>query len=163
MQTRIGYATPHRWERLGWQIKPWRKGGKILVCPQSNEHCLHHGTTQKQWLDTVLGTLRKHTDRKIEVRYKTGSNTELDFEQALNKVHAVVVFTSAAGVQAVMHGVPCFATHWCAASLVGSHRLQDIESPLYPENREELAWWLADNQWTLDEMKKGLAWAGVTT
>jgi hypothetical protein len=161
MQTRIGYATPHRWERLGWEIKPWRKGSKILVCPQSPAHFAHHGVDRQDWMATVLSLLRQHTDRKIELRDKVGFNTEAEFESALKDVHAAVVFTSIAGVQAAMHGVPCFATHWCAASLIGDHRLQCIEQPQYPDNREQLAWWLADNQWTLDEMRRGMAWAAV--
>lgn len=161
MQTRIGYATPHRWERLGWTIKPWRKGSKILVCPQSEAHFAHHGMDRQDWLATVLSLLRQNTDRKIEMRDKVGLNTEASFESALKDVHAVVVHTSIAGVQAVMHGVPCFATHWCTASLVGHHMLQDIEYPSYPDNREELAWWLADNQWTLDEIRRGMAWQEI--
>lgn len=159
MQTRIGQATPHRWESLGITINPWRKGSKILICPQSEAHFSHHGVDRSEWIATTTSILRQHTDRKIEIRYKGGSNAEAEFGQALKDVHAVIVFTSIAGVQAVMHGVPCFATHWCASSLVGDHRLQCIEQPKYPDNREELAWWLADNQWTIDEIKRGEAWA----
>lgn len=158
MQTQLGHATPHRWEQLGLKIKPWRSGKRILVCPQSEAHFKHHGQDRAKWLQSVLAQLKQHTDRKVVVRDKSGTNAEQDFEQQLADVHAVVVFTSIAGVQATMHGVPCFATHECAASLVGDNDLANIEQPRQPDNREQLAWWLADNQWTLDEIRRGMAW-----
>jgi hypothetical protein len=158
MQTQIGHATPARWERLGWKIKPWRTGSTVLVCPQSEAHFKHHGQDRGKWLQSVLAQLKQHTDRKVVVRDKVGINTEAAFAHQLANVHAVVVFTSVAGVQAAMHGVPCFATHECAASLVGDNDLANIEQPKRPDNREQLAWWLADNQWTLREMKRGQAW-----
>jgi hypothetical protein len=117
--------------------------------------------TQADWLESVLQTLSQHTDRKIEVRMKSGLDTERSFAATLKGVHAVIVFTSIAGVQATMHGVPCFATHPCAASLVGKSDLSQIESPLYPSNREELAIWLAANQWTIEEIREGLAWRTI--
>ena len=161
MQTRIGPSDGKRWAALGWKIKPWKTGRKILLCPQSDNHFKQFGLTQSEWIKTVTMQLRKHTDRPIEVRLKSGANTEQEFAFALKNVHAVVVFNSVAGVQAMMHGVPCISTHLCAASPLAGWYLDQIESPPKPDNREELAWWLADNQWTLDEMEKGMAWAGV--
>ena len=163
MQTKIGHATPHRWERLKIDIKPWRTGRKILLCPQSDAHFQQFGLTQSEWVKTVTQQLRKHTDRPIQTHFKTGGNPEPHFEEALRDVHAVVVFSSVAGVQAMMHGVPCIATHLCAASPLAGSSLDQIEDLPKPDNREQLAWWLADNQWTLEEIEKGMAWDGVMT
>jgi hypothetical protein len=161
MQTQIRYATPKRWEKLGIKIKPWRSGRKILLCPQSDEHFRQFDLTQIEWIKTVTQQLRKHTDRPIQVWHKVPGNPEIHFELALKDVHAVVVFSSVAGVQAMMHGVPCIATHLCAASPLAGSSLDQIEDLPRPDNREQLAWWLADNQWTLEEMERGMAWDGV--
>jgi hypothetical protein len=36
--------------------------------------------------------------------------------------------------------------------------LSSIERPRKPDNREQMAWVLADNQWTLEEIRRGIAW-----
>jgi hypothetical protein len=38
------------------------------------------------------------------------------------------------------------------------NKISDINNLKYPENRLEWAGSLADNQWTLEEIKSGLAW-----
>lgn len=156
-------ATPHRFERTGMSIKPWRKGGKkILICPQSELFHEWHGIPQAQWIKAVETELAKHTKKQTQLRFKVWSRAEQDFELALEGVHAVVVFTSIAGVQATLHGVPCFATHDCASARFGSMDLSRIEDPVRPDNREQMAWELADNQWTLLEMRSGMAWEHLT-
>lgn len=156
-------ATPHRFERTGMRIKPWRKGGKkILICPQSELFHEWHGIPQAKWIKAVETELAKHTKKQTQLRFKVWSRAEQDFELALEGVHAVVVFTSIAGVQATLHGVPCFATHDCASARFGSMDLSRIEDPVKPDNREQMAWELADNQWTLLEMRSGMAWEHLT-
>lgn len=151
-------ATPHRFERTGMRIKPWRKGKKILICPQSELYHEWLGAPQQQWIQMVQTELAKYTKRKTSLRFKVWSKAEEDFALALEDVHAVVVFTSIAGVQATLHGVPCFATHDCASARFGSMDLSRIEDPVRPDNREQMAWELADNQWSLLEMRSGMAW-----
>jgi hypothetical protein len=156
-------ARSHRFERTGMRIKPWRKGGKkILICPQSELFHEWHGIPQAQWIKAVETELAKHTKKQTQLRFKVWSRAEQDFELALEGVHAVVVFTSIAGVQATLHGVPCFATHDCASAKFGSMDLSRIEDPVRPDNREQMAWELADNQWTLLEMRSGMAWEHLT-
>ena len=152
-------ATPHRFERTGMRIKPWRKSGKkILICPQSELFHEWHNIPQAQWIKAVETELAKHTKKQTQLRFKVWSRAEQDFELALEGVHAVVVFTSIAGVQATLHGVPCFATHDCESARFGSMDLSRIEDPVRPDNREQMALELADNQWTLLEMRSGMAW-----
>jgi hypothetical protein len=156
-------AKPDRFEKLRFPIQNWRGGSKILLCPQSDVFMRLHGISQEQWIQDTTETLRKYTDRKIRVHLKSHSSlmwqTERQFWQALlDDIYAVVVYTSVAGVQAVLNGVPCFATEKCASASFGSMDLSKIETPKKPDNREEMAWVLADNQWTLDEIAKGMAW-----
>jgi hypothetical protein len=158
-----GDATPARWERLGVRIQPWREGGyKVLLCPQSPRFFELHGMNHIHWIRDTMKELQRHTDRPIEVRYKPGgSQTEEEFRRSLREVHAVVVYTSVAGAQAAIHGVPCFATHECVSKHFGTDDLSRIENPVKPEDRERMAWLLADNQWTMEEIRQGIAWEHV--
>lgn len=152
-------SKPKRFEQAGMKIRPWQKGGKkILLCPQSDKFMRRFGLSQHDWIESVKAELAKHTKRPVVVRHKVWSRAEEEFALALEGVHAVVVFTSIAGVQAVCHGIPCFATQDCASARFGSMDLSKIENPVRPDNRELMAWELADNQWTLDEIRSGMAW-----
>jgi hypothetical protein len=88
--------------------------------------------------------------------------TERVFRRQLVNAWAVVVYSSMAGVQAVMQGVPCFATDPSSTSaLFGTTDLSKIETPIKPDNREYMAAILANSQWTLLEIASGLAWEQV--
>ena len=155
----IGNADPARWNELRISIERRKKGSKILVCRQSVKFYELHGINRDDWVRNTINTLRQYTDRPIEIRDKsTGDLTEWQFRRALSDVHAVVVYTSIAGVQAVTRGVPCFATEKCASLAFGSSDLSQIENPVLPDNRFEMACVLANNQWTLDEIRNGTAW-----
>jgi hypothetical protein len=145
-----------RFEDLKIQILPRRQGKKILICPQSEIFFRLNGLTREDWLLQTISEIRNYTDRPIEIRYKEKQNTETAFYDALVDVHAVVVFTSMAGVQSVLNGVPSFTTHEGVAKHFSSGSLSNLESPFIPDNVYEMACALANNQWTLDEIKSGL-------
>jgi hypothetical protein len=69
-----------------------------------------------------------------------------------------VCWTSNAAVDAVLAGVPVFCTSPCAAYRMGHADLSKIETPHFPPDREQWAWSLAANQWTLREMASGQCW-----
>jgi len=159
----LGEAKPDRFEKLGFPIQNWRGGSKILLCPQSDVFMRLHGISQEQWIQDTTREIKRYTDRRVKIHLKAQSNqlwqTERRFWQSLlDDVHAVVVYTSVAGVHAVLNGVPCFATEKCASASFGSMDLSKIEIPVKPDNREEMAWVLAENQWTLNELARGMAW-----
>lgn len=154
-----GESDGKRFGDLKIPIKPWRTGSKILLCPQSETFHNLHGHTQQHWVNECIASIKRHTKKPIEIRYKiAGTYTEKLFRESLRDVHAVVVFTSVAGVHASLEGVPCFATSECASAKFGSMDLSKIENPEKPENRYEMACVLADNQWTLEEIERGEAW-----
>jgi hypothetical protein len=153
-----GEYSPHRFELHRREVKPWRQGGKhILVCPNSNIYMGLHGLDGEQWLRETLATIRQHTKREVIVRWK---HTPVPIRRHLVRAHAVVVFSSAAALDALIDGVPVFVlAPFAAGSTMGLSDLSQIESPIYPENREPFLWALAANQWTLAEMIDGQAWA----
>jgi hypothetical protein len=151
-----------RWKAHRIDIKEWRNGTEILLCPQSDTFFKLHGTTQAEWITNTTKELRKHTDRKIRVHYKTTGEAERIFRRQIVNAWAVVVHSSMAGVQAAVHGVPCFATDPASTSaLFGTTDLSRIETPVKPDNREHMAAVLANSQWTLPEIASGLAWEQV--
>lgn len=154
-----GESDGKRFEKLGVNIKPWQQGSKILLCPQSEVFHNFRGCPRPEWIERTKTDLRRYTDRKILIRTKAfGLQAEQEFKKSLKDIHAVVVFTSVAGVQAALEGVPCFATHHCAAAKFGTMDLSKIEMAVKPDNRLEMAQVLADNQWTLEEIGRGQAW-----
>ena len=155
-----GNAPPERWERLGLEIKPWRKDGShILVCPPDETYGQLWGLDHRKWLQDVRGVLERATDRQVVVRHrsKAGSATE-PFAAALQGAWALVTCTSNAAVEALLAGVPVFCTRPCAAYMMGTPVLAEIEYPAMPDDRERWAWNLAAAQWTLLEMADGTCW-----
>ena len=97
-----GDASPDRLERLGLEIKPWRKDGShVLVCPPDAIYGQLWGLDHAKWLQDVLATLRSATDRPVLVRdrSKAGSATE-PFAAALRGAWALVTCASNAAVEA---------------------------------------------------------------
>jgi hypothetical protein len=77
---------------------------------------------------------------------------------ALRDCWALVTWSSAAANEALLAGVPVFTAGTCAASSMGMADLTRIETPVYPDGRSGWAAALAGRQWTLDEMRLGMAW-----
>lgn len=160
MHNALGQAKPDRFRQLHLKIKPWRNGSEILLCPQSDTFFRLNGSTQAAWVKSTTEKIRQYSDRPIRVHHKiAGDKTETIFRNQLGNAWAVVVHSSIAGVQAVLEGIPCFVTDETSTpASFGTTDFSKLESPVKPENREQMAWVLADNQWTLDEIKRGAAW-----
>lgn len=155
-----GDAGPERFQVFQRPVQPWRTGGRhILVCPNSAVYFGLHGMSVEQWLIDVREQLARHTDREVRIRWKvTGEPIATDLQDAW----AVVVFSSAAALDALIAGVPVFTLAPFAASLrMGRTDLAQIEEPFYPDDREPFLWNLANNQWTIKELCTGQAWRAL--
>ena len=152
-------ATPSRFELFHREVQPWRRsGGHVLVCPNSAVYCQLHGFDVQDWLAMVTATLRQHTDREIRVRWKSDVRNR-SIKDDLVEAWAVVVFSSASALDALIAGVPAFVlAPFAAGARLGLSDLSPIEQPLYPDGREPFLWSLADHQWTLQEIYSGMAW-----
>lgn len=140
-------------------VQPWRTSGShILLCPNSGIYFGMHGLDVDQWLRDVATTLFRYTDREIRIRWKVQRH-ERPIQQDLVDAWAVVVFSSAAALDALIAGVPVFTlAPWAASVRMGLSDLAKIEQPYYPEGRDEFLSVLADHQWTIHEILKGVAW-----
>lgn len=170
---------PDRWERLRERIEPWRKGGgAIIVAGMSGKGAAAEGFRPEQWERQAVAELRKHTDRKIIYRpkpnwvgskpiegaeFQRGDSQGRDVPAVLKGgVHAVVTHHSNVAVDALLAGVPVFVMDGICAPLALSD-LSKIETPLYPDGREQWAWDAAYTQWTVHEMTAGTAWRHLKT
>lgn len=157
-----GFDSADKFKSFGIEIKPWRKtGAHILVCPPG-EIFLSLMNQRKDWLDEVLRTLAKVTDRPVVIRRKHARrNRRRPLGLDLENCWALVTFMSNTSVDAILAGVPAFVLGPCAARSMGNVDLSKIENPVLSEGREQWAYNLAANQWTLDEMRANECWRKV--
>lgn len=156
-----GLTDDARFKSLGIRIKPWQtKGRHILVCPPGIVFGRLAGFDSEAWMTNALAALQRHTERPVKVREKPRGmqSRNVPLADDLADCWAVVTHSSNVAVEAAIQGVPVFCTDPCAASIMGASNLSEIERPVYPDGRYEWASVLANNQWTLEEFRSGLAW-----
>lgn len=154
---------PDRWEKLGIEMKPWRrKGTHIVVTELSGPHAAFLGIDGAEWLSVVTRELGKHTDRPIMVKTKSpaAEPDKWPFTEAIEDAWCVVTHSSVAALEAITGGIPAVTLAKCASSPV-SWSMKAIESPEWPD-RTPWAWALAYQQFTLDEFRNGYAWKRVS-
>lgn len=156
-----GRATETRFRKFGIEVRAWAKtGSHVLVCPPGEPFAKLHGFSAQNWLRDVKRELRRHTDREIRVRTKAEARSR-PLKADLRNCWALVTHMSNAALESVLFGVPVFCTGKCSALTMGLSDLSRIESPARPEGRVEWASVLADNQWTMEEMKRGDLWRAI--
>lgn len=150
-----------RWQRHKINLRARQAGSRIVVAAPDDKPCKFYGIDLETWLKDTVTTLKRHTDRPIEVRQRPVSRvdrkTQTDW---LQDVHAVVVFNSNAGTEAVINGLPVFVTAPCHAALpVANTDLTKIETPWFPDPDQQHAWacHLAYGQFHINELKDGTA------
>lgn len=161
MRGGIAAVSDRRWRRLGLTIKPWQRGGSfILVCPPPHRFAALRKFDADAWLEQTLATLKAHTDREIRIRPKPSKRERRTspIEQAIKGAHALVCHSSNAAAEVLIEGYPVFCTDPCTSSVMGEADLAKIETPSYPDGREEWARYLAAGQWTIEEMRNGTCW-----
>jgi hypothetical protein len=151
-----------RFAALGYTLKPWRSidEGHIVVCPQSKtfmEHSLGGRVgarkNNRMWLpETVDALKRRWPGREIRVREWSSNKPEQmrSLPDDLAGAGLLATHSSAAAVEAVIEGIPVMvgavsALHGLVCSGDNDQRLRFLNA-------------LADNQWTLNEIKNGDAW-----
>lgn len=145
---------------LGATPAPWRASGlHVLVCGQRGIGSPTMASPPN-WHDDTARSLRKYTGRDIVIRRhpgEVGYKSTHTLEEQLVNAHAVVVWSSGAGVKALMAGVPVFycAPHWiCQDSALAG--ITSIEYPLLDDGLRELALHkMSWAQWSVAELATG--------
>lgn len=147
-----------RFEKLGVELKPWRKSGRhVLVIPLTEAIAKFHKLESSKWLADTVRTITHHTERPILTKPKG----EGQLEQALADCWCVVTHSSNVAVDALIEGVPVITLGESTACQL-AWNFPDIERPYYPE-RDGWAHGVAYQQWTLSEMRRGVyaEYAGI--
>ncbi len=128
------------------------------------------GFYPQQWERDTIGKLRLFTDREIIYRPKPSdplaspipgthfSKKTTTLEEDLASAWCVVTHHSNVAVDALLAGIPVFCVGGVAREM-GTPDLSQIETPHYPNDREQWAADLAYTQWSVPEMAAGHCWA----
>ena len=160
------YAPPDyaRLRAIGVTVRPWRRSGRNVVVVEQSEHFLKL-CGREYWLGNALRAIKAQSDRPVKVRRWSRDKAKAvrGLAADLKDAWCLVTHMSAAATEAVLAGVPVFVSGPCAAVPMASGDLANIETPKYPDGREEWAARLAAAQWTMDELRSGLAWRTLNT
>ena len=153
-----------RFRKFNKPIHPWKKtGSKILIAAPDEKPCKFYGITKDQWIADTVNTLKKYTDRPIEIRERAPNRIDRiknsTLQQALDDdVFALITYNSVAATESIFYGIPTFTLAPAnAASPVSLHDLSQIETPYYPDTDKVYQWacHLAYGQFHVSEMKDG--------
>lgn len=147
-----GVSDGQRRAALGVKVSPQRSGGDLaLICLQSDAFLKNiAGVDPVFWLRCSLDYAQS-LGLPVHVRQWDANKTAQARSLHDDLKHAAVVIThsSAAAVEARLAGIPVNCAPVCAAYNVA------------PEDRDRWADVLADNQWTLAELRDGTAWKAL--
>lgn len=130
----------HLYEEI---LKPWKRNGdKILICPSNEKYMNAFELDHNEWLENVINTVSKYTDKQIIIRERPINREEIIVKEhslstMLNsgEYHALITYSSNAAVESVINGVPVFILGMSAALPVGLIDLSEIERPIYSDRR----------------------------
>lgn len=179
-----------RLKQLGINYQGWKKnnGNKIVVALQlAGDASLRHNNIN-EWCKDTVDTLRKYTDRPIEIRTHPGvsakgwgnhdelfrdllfgnyknvsfvNGREIAWQDQILDAYCVVAYTSGLTIDAVVNGVPVIACdEGNFAWNIGERKLSNIENLLLAPDQQVHQWLknLAYCQWTPEEMTSGKCW-----
>lgn len=149
-----------RFSKLGFEIKPWQDnhGGHVLVCGQRGVG----SRTMKsppQWAERMAQRIGK-TARIRPHPGNAAPRTPLTAD--LKGARACVVWSSAAGVQALVEGVPVLyaAPHWVCA--IGARRIEEFPLTLQSNAARSTALArMSHAQWHHEEIAQGIPFARI--
>lgn len=156
----LGQTNGKRFAAMGVEIKPWRaRGEHLVVCPQSDHFMKVLVGHDGNWGDAILAHLKTQA-RPVHYRDWKPNKAQLaaTLGQDLDGAHALVTWSSAAAVTAVLEGVPVVVQSQDCAARCMAGEPWDFETVATPEDRLRWAGVLADNEWTLAEFADGTAW-----
>lgn len=150
--------SPSRWAALGIALRPWRRQGRHILLCLSRGFGPPETAMPKDWPEKVQRTIAHWSGRPVRLRRHPAARdvgAVPPLAEDLVDCHAVVVWASNAGTEALVAGVPVFAGHprWILEQ-AASGDISNIEDPALPDRLPafiRLAW----AQWSLDEIATG--------
>ena len=135
-----------RFKKFNKKFTPWKtNGSKILVAAPDEKPCKFYGVDKDEWIKQTVETIKKYTDRPVEVRQRAPKRIDRiandTLQQALDRdVFALVTFNSVAAIESIFYGIPAFTLAPNAASPVSLQDISKINEPYYADNDKLYAW-----------------------
>lgn len=159
-----------RFDKLGFNIEPWRKEGDNIVIMGSSAkyHNFNRLPDPTTFATELFEQIRLYTSRPVIYRPKpswkdaveipgtTFSHSKQPLTEVFNNCHAIVTHGSNACFEAALFGIPSIILGDAVMKPISSTDISEINKPKMME-RKELFNALAYHQWTLSEFKSGLA------
>ena len=176
--------TLNRWDQiskdLNLSLKPWSTNKEtILICCQRDGGWSMDGQQLMPWLVKTIMEIKKHSDRKIVVRFHPGDRNSSKHKSALIRynlqnvfvtsnesiltdfktAHVVVNYNSSPAVAAAIEGIPVFVLDFerSQAKDIANTDISKIENPVLYD-RSVWIQKLAQMHWTSNELADGTAW-----
>ncbi len=154
-----------RFARLGITVKDWRHkpDGRILVIPQSDDFMKSTLGRKGDWLRETVEKLNAWGyGPRVRVRpwLRDKKAAYVELHRDLDDAALVVTWSSASAITALYEGIPAISESGAAHALTGPLTQERIAQPLMPDlvERTRFLEILADAQFTLEEMRNGVAW-----
>ena len=159
----IGSSSGARFKNLKIPVKPWRSAtpnsAPIVICEQSSSFMRMPAGYGPAWLDDTLHNLytydRQHRPIQVRPWDRDKALQSASLPEQLAGAHCLITYSSTAAITALIAGIPVISGG-AAKPLSGS--IFDLENLPMGTDRERLFGILADNQFTLEEMRNGYAW-----
>lgn len=151
------YKKPQSLDKLpNIKLRKWQynKKGHILYCPATPAICSNF-KVKAYWHNPILAQAKINIpNREFRVREKGCDRELLD---DLMGAYCVVTHSSTVALKALIYGIPVVTSDFCTVHGWNHCNLSDLESwdKLTSQSREELFAFLAQHQWTLDEIRSG--------
>lgn len=158
-----GISSGARFAALGIPVAPWRAAGNhFVVCPQSDHFMRVLAGYDGDWGRDIVAYLRANSRRPIRCRDWNPNKGALaaTLHHDLVGAHALITWSSAAAVTAILAGVPAIVhSNDCVARTLAGDPwlLEDLATP----DRLNWAGVLADHEWSLAEFRDGTAWKAL--
>lgn len=175
-------SPPNRWKMLQDEFNisclPWKNHGEyILICLQPTDNWSMGGVDAIKWASDSIQQIEKYSNQPIIVRshpnkpndakvvqvlhpnVEVSPTNRTDLINVLNKASRLIIYNSNIGSDAVVCGVPVFASeNKCMAWDMSNKDLSNINNPQFPDRTQ----WLNDMgyaMWSQNEIRSGVVWA----
>jgi hypothetical protein len=157
-------GSAERFERLRVEVKPWRESGEhILICP-NRSFGRPDMVMPENWSQDVARELQRRTARPVRIRaHPKNKAPAVSLQDDLRGAWAVVIWSSSAGIHALIEGVPVFQCGpYFVATAATSMNLKMIEDPAMDDGRRVHALRaVAGAQFSLAEIASGEAYMSL--
>lgn len=154
-----------RWQRLGFELKPWRKDGDELVVLATRGIGPQGIREPDGWSDRIAAEIRGRCNLPVRIRRHPGEKPCIPLEKDLARARAVITWGSGGALKALLAGIPVFFgfPKWIggqAGGLIGPHT--DFARPTRGDRLsmfQQLAWAM----WRTSEITTGAPFKWLLT